>query len=99
MKHFAHDVDPVEANVLYAVQQPLAASSLGDVMGTPAWKALPSWYAVAQNDEAIPADAERLFAGRMGATTIELASGHLAMVSHADEVTDLIRTAAKALAS
>ena len=41
------------------------------VMGTPAWKALPSWYLVAENDEVIPPDAERQFAQRMGADTIE----------------------------
>jgi hypothetical protein len=50
---------------------------------------------VAQNDEAIPPDAERLFSQRMGATVIELPSGHVAMVSHADAVADLIRTAAR----
>jgi pimeloyl-ACP methyl ester carboxylesterase len=93
--HFAADVDPVEASVLYAVQQPLSVTALGDVMGTPAWKSLPSWYAVAQNDEAIPPDAERLFAQRMGATVVELASGHVAMYTHPDEVVDLIRTAAQ----
>ena len=93
--HFAADVDPAEASVMYAVQQPLSVTALGDVMGTPAWKSLPSWYAVAQNDEAIPADAERLFAQRMGATVVELASGHVAMVTHPDEVADLIRTAAE----
>src|SRR5690242_8717357 len=57
--HFAPDVDPVDANVMYAVQQPLAAATLGDVMGPPAWKQLPTWYAVATDDEAIPPDAER----------------------------------------
>jgi hypothetical protein len=51
---------------------------------------------VAQNDEAIPADAERLFAGRMGATTIEIASSHVVMTSHPDEVADLIKQAASA---
>jgi alpha/beta hydrolase family protein len=56
-------------------------------MGVPAWKSLPSWYLVATQDEAIPPDAERLFASRMGATTIEVSSSHLAMVSHPDEVT------------
>src|SRR5689334_5274274 len=77
--HFAADVDPVRARVLHAVQQPLHGSTFNDVMGVPAWKALPSWYLVAQQDQAIPPDAERLFAKRMGATTIEVASGHLAM--------------------
>ena len=52
---------------------------------------------VAENDEAIPPDAERQFATRMGATTIELASGHLAMVSHASDVVELIKTAARAV--
>ena len=97
VQHFAADVDPIEANVMYAVQQPLSASALEDVMGTPAWKSVPTWYTVAQNDEAIPPDAERLFAQRMGATTSELVSGHVGMVSHPDEVAGLIQTAAKSV--
>ena len=97
VKHFAADVDPIEANVMYAVQQPLAASALGDVMGTPAWKSLPTWFAVSQNDEAIPPDAERLFAKRMGATTSELAAGHVGMVSHPEEVATLIKSAAESV--
>lgn len=93
--HFAGDLEPARARVLYAVQQPLAGSTFTDVMGVPAWKSLPTWYLVAKGDEAIPPDAERQFAGRMGATTVELESGHVAMVSHPDEVADLIRTAAE----
>jgi hypothetical protein len=34
-------------------------------MGASAWKSLPSWYLVAENDEVIPPDAERQFAQRM----------------------------------
>src|SRR5258708_35572377 len=44
VKHFAGDVDPAQARVLYAVQQPLASSAFGEVMGVPAWKSLRSWY-------------------------------------------------------
>ena len=94
--HFAGDVDPVKAKVLYAVQQPLAASAFDDVMTVPAWKHVPSWYLVAQDDQALPADVERMFANRMGATTVEVPSGHLAMVSHPDEVVKLTETAADA---
>src|SRR5712692_10289553 len=47
VNHFAADVDPTQAKVLYAVQQPLTGSALGEVMGFPAWKSLPSWYLVA----------------------------------------------------
>jgi pimeloyl-ACP methyl ester carboxylesterase len=97
VKHFAADVDPAKARVMYAVQQALSASTLEDVMGVPAWKSLPSWFLVAANDEAIPPAAERQFAARMGATTVEVPSSHVAMVSHPDEVSQLIETAAKAV--
>lgn len=96
-RHFAADVDPVQANAMYAVQQPFNTAAFSDVMGTPAWKSQRSWFVVAKNDEVIPPDAERLFAKRMGAETIELASSHVAMVSHPDEVCALIVKAASAV--
>jgi pimeloyl-ACP methyl ester carboxylesterase len=65
-------------------------------MGVPAWKSLPSWYLVATQDEAIPPDAQRMFANRMGATTMEVPAGHLAMVSHPDETAQIVKTAAEA---
>ncbi len=97
VEHFAADVDSTRAHVMYAVQQPLASSAFTDVMGVPAWKSLPSWYLVAQNDEALPPDAERQFATRMGATTTEIPASHVAMVSHPTEVTQLIAKAAEQL--
>jgi pimeloyl-ACP methyl ester carboxylesterase len=96
VNHFAADVDDAKARVMFAVQQPLAASTLEDVMGVPAWKSLPTWFLVAENDEAIQPDAERLFAKRMGATTVEIPSSHVAMVSHPDDVAGLIEEAIKA---
>jgi len=95
--HFAADVDPVQAEVMYAVQQPLAMSAFGDVMGVPAWKSLPSWYLVAADDQALPPAAERQFAARMGATTVEIPASHVAMVSHPGDVAQLIKTAAEAV--
>ena len=97
VNHFAADVDPVKARGMYAVQQGLAGSAFTDVMGVPAWKSRPSWYLVASNDEAIPPAAERQFASRMGATTIEVPSSHVAMVSHPDEVVRLVESAAEAV--
>jgi pimeloyl-ACP methyl ester carboxylesterase len=99
VSHFAADVDPVQARVMHAAQQPVAMSVFEDVMGTPAWRSLPSWYLVAANDEAIAPDAERMFAERMGAETVEVPSSHVAMVSHPDAVLELIEAAARATAS
>jgi pimeloyl-ACP methyl ester carboxylesterase len=92
--HFAADVEPAKAKIMYAVQQPLAASTLQDVMREPAWKSYPSWFMVATADQVIPPDAERQFASRMGAVTIEIPTSHVAMVSHPDDVVQLIKTAA-----
>jgi len=93
--HFASDVDPVKARVMYAVQQALSMSTFQDVMGVPAWKSRPTWYLVATEDQAIPPDAERMFAERMGASTVEVASSHVAVVSHPDEVVRLIQASAQ----
>jgi pimeloyl-ACP methyl ester carboxylesterase len=97
VKYFAGDVNPVKAKVMYAVQQPFPMAAFSDVMGVPAWKAIRSWFLVAQSDHVIPPDAERLFAKRMGANTIELSSSHVAMISHPDDVCKLIETAAGAV--
>jgi pimeloyl-ACP methyl ester carboxylesterase len=98
LEHFAPDVDRVEAEVMYAVQQPLHVSTFDDVMGVPAWRDLPSWYLVAKNDHVIPPEAERQFAARMGADTIEVDSGHCAMVSHPEETFERIVSAANSVA-
>ena len=97
LAHFAPDVEPAKAKVMYAVQQPLAFSTFDAAMGAPAWKSFPTWYMVAMADEVIPPDAERQFAARMGATTVEVPTSHVAMVSHPDEVVDLIKRAAQAV--
>jgi pimeloyl-ACP methyl ester carboxylesterase len=99
INHFAADVNPVTAKVMFAVQQPLHWSAVEEVMGVPAWKSLPSWFLIADGDQAIPPDAQRQFAPRMGATTVEVSTNHVAMVSHPDEVLQLIKTAAEAVAA
>jgi pimeloyl-ACP methyl ester carboxylesterase len=99
VNHFAADVEPARARVMHAVQQPLAWSALGEVMGVPAWKSHPTWFLVADGDQAIPPEAERQFAARMGAVTVEVPTNHVAMVSHPDDVLQLIRTAAEAVSA
>src|SRR6266851_5395683 len=38
VNHFASEVDPVKATVMFAVQQPIAVSAFAEAMGEPAWK-------------------------------------------------------------
>jgi pimeloyl-ACP methyl ester carboxylesterase len=97
--HFASGIERSRAKVMCAVQQGLSMSTFEDVMGVPAWKSLPTWYLVATNDEALPPDVERMFAKRMGASTIEVRAGHLAMVSDPSDVVRLIEAAANVTAA
>jgi hypothetical protein len=49
---------------------------------------------VSKLDQTISPDLERFLAARMKATTVELDAGHLSLVSHAQEITELILAAA-----
>ncbi len=94
LKYFANGVPHDKAEVLYAVQQPTAATLFGEKTTAAAWHTKPSFYEVSKNDQTISPDLERFLAKRMNATTIELDSGHLALVSHPKEIADLILQAA-----
>jgi hypothetical protein len=60
-----------------------------------AWRRKPSWYAVSTHDRTIDPNLERFMAARMKATTIEVAAGHLSLVSHPREIATLILAAAR----
>ena len=65
--------------------------------GGTAWKSKPSWYIVGKKDHTVHPDLERAMAKRMGATTVELDSSHVPMLSQPERVLDVIRAAAKAV--
>jgi pimeloyl-ACP methyl ester carboxylesterase len=94
---FCADLPATTAAVMAATQRPIDAAALGEPSGVPAWKTIPSWYLVASNDQAIPPATERFMAKRAGATTVEIASSHVAMISHPGVVTDLVVEAAHAV--
>jgi pimeloyl-ACP methyl ester carboxylesterase len=94
LRDFAGDIDPAKARVLYAVQGRISETLFASRTSEAAWRSKPAWYAVSQNDRTTSPDLERFLAKRMGATTIELASSHLSMLSHPREIADLILQAA-----
>jgi pimeloyl-ACP methyl ester carboxylesterase len=91
LNDFANGVEPVKARDLYAVQAPNSVSLPTSARTTvAAWRSKPSWYAVSKQDRTINPDLERFMAKRMNATTIEVDTGHLSLVSHPEEITNLI---------
>ncbi|GCE29934.1 alpha/beta hydrolase [Dictyobacter alpinus] len=98
-RYFAPDVDPLQARSLAAVQKPIAVSNFlgGEPFGEPAWKLLPCWYLVTERDQMLAPAAQRSMAQRAGATISSIAANHAVMITHPDEVENLIITVAKAI--
>jgi pimeloyl-ACP methyl ester carboxylesterase len=94
LRDFAGDLPEARARVLYAVQQPFHKALLTAKTTHAAWRSKPSFYAVSTDDRTINPDLERFMAKRMGATTIEVKASHLSLISHPQEITDLILQAA-----
>lgn len=96
-ENFVPDASPEERKLIYATQVPLHASAGEEKVLNPAWKTKPSWFIVAAQDGVINPDLERFKAKLIKATTIELKSGHVPMISQPKKVTDFIITAAQKL--
>lgn len=94
LRDFAGDLPETRAKVLYAVQQPFHKALLAGRTRNAAWHSKPSFYAVSTQDRTINPDLQRFMAKRMGATTIEVDASHLSLISHPQEIADLILQAA-----
>jgi pimeloyl-ACP methyl ester carboxylesterase len=93
---FCADVPVTDARVAAATQKPVHNSVFGASVPVAAWKTIPSWYLVSQDDHAINPELERFYAKRMKATTTEVKASHVAFISHPDVVAQLIEQAAAA---
>ena len=92
---FAADLPEVETRVFAATQKPIIGSVFGAAPDQAAWKTIPSWYIVSQDDKAINPDLERFYAKRMKAHTTEVRSSHVMFISHPVDVAKAIEDAAK----
>jgi pimeloyl-ACP methyl ester carboxylesterase len=93
---FANGVPMAKASLLYASQRPLTLSAGNQPSGVPAYQSIPSWYLVGTKDKIITPAQQRFMAHRAGATTVEVSSGHLAMITRPDAVERLINNAFRA---
>src|SRR5450830_1187366 len=94
LRDFAGDINPVKAKVMYAEQGRISDTLFASRTTQAAWRSKPSWYAISTNDRTTSPQLERFLAQRMKAKTIEIASSHLSMLSHPDEIANLILEAA-----
>jgi pimeloyl-ACP methyl ester carboxylesterase len=97
VQYFAGDLSEQEQKVVWATHYAPAADLFTQKHDGVAWKSKPSSYIRATNDHAVHPELQRFLAKRMGATTTEVASSHVPMLSHPDLVINVIRAAAKAV--
>jgi pimeloyl-ACP methyl ester carboxylesterase len=95
---FAQDLSSMKQRGLAAVQ---GITAVGDLLATPtvtpAWKAKPSWFVIAEHDDVVTAGLEKREAQALGAKTIELPTCHVAMLQEPGRIADFISSAAESL--
>ena len=96
---FAGDLPANEKKLVLATQGVPKPDLFEAKVGGTAWKSKPSWYIVGKKDRTVHPDLERFLAKRMGATTYELDSSHVPMLSQPERVLDVIRDAIKTVQS
>jgi pimeloyl-ACP methyl ester carboxylesterase len=94
LRDFAGDIEPAKARILYAVQGRVSDTLFSGKTTQAAWWSKPSWYAISTEDRTISPELERFMADRMKAKTIEVKASHLSLISHPNEITNLILDAA-----
>jgi pimeloyl-ACP methyl ester carboxylesterase len=93
---FAADLSEAQARLMAATQRPITEAALNEGAGAPAWKTIPSWFIYGDRDLNIPPAALAFMAERAGSqkTVVIPGASHVVMVSHPDEVAELIAMAA-----
>jgi pimeloyl-ACP methyl ester carboxylesterase len=90
---FCADVPVDVAAVMFATQRPLSLAALTENATAAGWKSKPSWFLVSDQDNAIPPDAERFMAKRMGAVTESINGSHTAFIASPVRVASFITKA------
>ena len=94
---FCQDLTTDEALVMAVTQKAPLASTFGDTVTVPAWRAKPSWYQISSEDRMIaPQNQQRMSARLNARKVITLPASHASLASMPREVAELIREAAAA---
>jgi pimeloyl-ACP methyl ester carboxylesterase len=94
---FTADLPQLLSDIYGHSQRPIAVGSFTEATGTPAWKTLPVWSAVATADTAAGSDLVLSMAQRADATITEIDGSHVIMISQPQAVTDVILAALKSV--
>lgn len=93
---FAADVPEAETARMAIAQRPITEGALGEAAKSALWRAVPSWFVIAEADQNIPAAAQHFMAERAGARAAESVAGgsHAVAVSRPEVTARVILDAA-----
>jgi pimeloyl-ACP methyl ester carboxylesterase len=95
---FAQQASADEQAALAAVQRPIAPGCIMVPMTRAAWKELPSWYLIAEQDRMITPDNQRFMAERMRAKVFSHAADHVPSITAPEAVAHVVLEAARGAA-
>ena len=95
-KAFAQNATAEQIALCRAVQRPISVKCIQEPVNSPAWKARPAWYLLAEEDRMINPKTQRFMAERMKATIRSFAVDHTPLLTAPDKVVEVIREAAQA---
>jgi pimeloyl-ACP methyl ester carboxylesterase len=96
---FCGDLPKAEQKLVWATQSAPVPDLFMQKLDGVAWRRKPSWYTVSNQDRTVQPELQRSAAKRMGATTVELRSSHVSMLSQPQAVVEVIRNAAAAVSA
>jgi pimeloyl-ACP methyl ester carboxylesterase len=93
---FCADI-PADDAAFYAIsQRPLAGVALTEKAAAPAWRTRPTWAVLPTADRCIDPGVHRFSYERMGAQVTEVdGASHVAMISHPNDVAEVVMSAAR----
>lgn len=92
---FANDLPAAEANRLWATQRATSTAAVRTPNTAAAWQTIPSWAFISTGDRIITAESKQFMAQRARAVVTTFDGGsHLSLVSHPEEVSAVIESAA-----
>ena len=96
---FCQHASPEQAALFAATQRPIALACIQEKAPRPAWKTMPSWYLIAQEDRMINPATQLFLAQRMGAQIRSERIDHTPLVTAPELVVEVILQAVTSSAS
>jgi pimeloyl-ACP methyl ester carboxylesterase len=89
----ANDLSMDTAELLVSTQKPIAADAFTNKVQNAVWHSKPAWYLKTTKDRALDPEIQEAIAKHISANMMTIASSHMSLLSHPENVADIIEKA------